>query len=283
MMAPAGAAFSDIASGYAHIVGREVDGSIQVWGDTWFGLQLSPPGVYAKAVAGNSHCAALRHDGIVACWGYNDFGQCNAPSEPFVDVTCTHMTTVALRADGSVTKWGDDYGAYAAEPPPALSRLNESAWFGGTAIGWDSADRWHAWAVDGRCSGFTCGNTNGLPPPPNSNPLLQIVTNGNSAVAIRADGYLTGWGSNQSGSSRGPLSFPTNRRFQCIATGNSWGGIRVPCPADLDSNDSVDAGDISIALLEFGACDSCDADLDQSGEVDAGDISLMLLDFGRCQ
>jgi hypothetical protein len=75
---------------------------------------------------------------------------------------------------------------------------------------------------------------------------------------------------------------PFNEQFQYIATGQSIGGIRVPCPADLDYSDTVDPGDLSIALLDFGPCGSCDADLDQSGEVDAGDIALMLLDFGRC-
>ena len=60
---------------------------------------------------------------------------------------------------------------------------------------------------------------------------------------------------------------------------------RVPpaCPADLDANGVVDAGDIGSLLLAFGECPSgCAADLDGSGQVDAGDIGAILLTFGDC-
>ncbi len=54
------------------------------------------------------------------------------------------------------------------------------------------------------------------------------------------------------------------------------------CPGDLDGNGEVDAADISIVLLNFGACTNCAADRDGSGEVDAGDIGTILIDFGPC-
>jgi hypothetical protein len=53
------------------------------------------------------------------------------------------------------------------------------------------------------------------------------------------------------------------------------------CPADLDGNGSVDAGDIAALLLQFGSSGST-ADLDESGAVDAGDIAAMLVAFGPC-
>jgi hypothetical protein len=49
---------------------------------------------------------------------------------------------------------------------------------------------------------------------------------------------------------------------------------------DLDRDGSVDFGDVSLALLEFGPCSGCDADLDGNGVVDYGDIALILLSFG---
>jgi formylglycine-generating enzyme required for sulfatase activity len=56
----------------------------------------------------------------------------------------------------------------------------------------------------------------------------------------------------------------------------------VPCPADLDDNRLIDTADLSLLLLDFGACVGCTADLDGSGAVDTADISLLLLDFGQC-
>jgi len=49
--------------------------------------------------------------------------------------------------------------------------------------------------------------------------------------------------------------------------------------ADLDCNGAVDAGDISVLLVQFG-CSDCPGDLDGNGMVDAGDISVLLINFG---
>ena len=57
----------------------------------------------------------------------------------------------------------------------------------------------------------------------------------------------------------------------------------TPCLGDLDGSREVDAGDVSITLLDFGACLGCAADLDNSGAVDSGDVSLVLLNSGACQ
>jgi hypothetical protein len=35
-------------------------------------------------------------------------------------------------------------------------------------------------------------------------------------------------------------------------------------------------------LLDFGDCQSCAGDLDGNGLVDTADISLLLMDFGAC-
>jgi murein tripeptide amidase MpaA len=55
----------------------------------------------------------------------------------------------------------------------------------------------------------------------------------------------------------------------------------VPCgvPGDLDGNGIVDAGDVGLLLLQFGACTGCSGDLDGNGTVDAGDLGLLLLQY----
>ena len=46
---------------------------------------------------------------------------------------------------------------------------------------------------------------------------------------------------------------------------------------DVNGDNAVDSGDVSIILLDFGACSGCITDLDQSGDVDSGDVALALL------
>ena len=64
---------------------------------------------------------------------------------------------------------------------------------------------------------------------------------------------------------------------------NLSGVFDAPCFGDLDGSGEVDAGDVSLCLLDTGPCPGCQADLDGSGEVDSGDVSLCLLSAGACQ
>ncbi len=56
----------------------------------------------------------------------------------------------------------------------------------------------------------------------------------------------------------------------------------APCLGDLDGSREVDGGDLSMVVLDVGACVGCLTDLDNSGSVDSGDISLVLLNSGAC-
>ena len=55
------------------------------------------------------------------------------------------------------------------------------------------------------------------------------------------------------------------------------------CFGDLDGSGEVDAGDVSLCLLDTGPCQGCMSNLDGSGETDSGDVSLVLLSTGKCQ
>ncbi|NBY69211.1 MAG: hypothetical protein EBQ58_10430, partial [Betaproteobacteria bacterium] len=61
------------------------------------------------------------------------------------------------------------------------------------------------------------------------------------------------------------------------------GQLAAACFGDLDASGEVDAGDVSLCLLDTGSCLGCASDLDSTGEVDAGDVSLVLLSTGACQ
>lgn len=58
-----------------------------------------------------------------------------------------------------------------------------------------------------------------------------------------------------------------------------------PCPADLDGNGSVGAGDLAIVLASWsigGSCGTCLGDLDGDGVVNAGDLAALLAAWGPC-
>lgn len=54
-----------------------------------------------------------------------------------------------------------------------------------------------------------------------------------------------------------------------------------PCPADLDGNGAVDAGDLATLLGAWGGTGGA-ADLDGNGSVDAGDLATLLGAWGPC-
>jgi hypothetical protein len=56
----------------------------------------------------------------------------------------------------------------------------------------------------------------------------------------------------------------------------------TPCPSDIDGDREVASGDLSLILLDFGACVGCPTDVDGDSEVTSSDLSLCLLDFGAC-
>lgn len=58
------------------------------------------------------------------------------------------------------------------------------------------------------------------------------------------------------------------------------GGCLAPCPADLDSNRSVNGGDLTILLGAWGATGA--ADLDFSGSVGGADLTILLGAWGNC-
>ncbi|MGA1466524.1 MAG: PA14 domain-containing protein [Phycisphaerales bacterium] len=73
--------------------------------------------------------------------------------------------------------------------------------------------------------------------------------------------------------------------FENDANGNGIPDSCEPCPADLDGNGSVGAGDLAIVLASWsigGSCGTCLGDLDGDGVVNAGDLAAVLAAWGPC-
>lgn len=56
----------------------------------------------------------------------------------------------------------------------------------------------------------------------------------------------------------------------------------VACFGDLDGDQVVGFGDVSVMLLSFGECPGCTEDVDGDGAVTSADLALVLLSFGEC-
>ena len=54
------------------------------------------------------------------------------------------------------------------------------------------------------------------------------------------------------------------------------------CPADLNGDGAVGAGDLAILLASWGPCPGCPADLDCDNTVGAGDLAILLASWGPC-
>ena len=104
-----------------------------------------------------------------------------------------------------------------------------------------------------------------------------VISNNNPTLV--AKGNLDGNGSED--------VFLVQQASQFAVSGDSTvapflGAQSAPCFGDLDGSSEVDSGDVALALLDFGICESCPTDLDLSGEVDSADVALVLLSMGSC-
>lgn len=68
-------------------------------------------------------------------------------------------------------------------------------------------------------------------------------------------------------------------------SGNGQPVLLKHCVADLNGDNSVDSGDMSLMLGSWGTCGSscaCPADLDEDGSVNTPDLSILLGSWGPC-
>lgn len=176
-----------VASGFAHSLALESNGTVWGWGDNHFGqLGTGGPGLInplpqpalisgATAIAARDlHSLAMKGDGSVWGWGYNNNDVLGSTSTAIVDtpaqigitgaiaISTGYDFSLALKADGTVWAWGDNIygelgnGTTSTSPVPAPVKVSISG-------------------------------------------VTAIAAGAEFALALKGDGSVWAWGDNQDG------------------------------------------------------------------------------------
>lgn len=231
--------WKQVSMGWKHTAAIKTDGSLWVWGSNAYArlgigtfsypnpdiIVSTPVTTFAggndwKSVScGFGHVLALKNDGSLWAWGLNGYGECgvgaNPGTTPFISIpTQVEPSFTWVKADagryfsagiknnGSLWTWGrNSYGQLGI----ARSETN--------IIALDPS------AVYGQDFGNNFGSSN----------WKDVKCGGGSAIAIKSDGSLWGWGSNNEGqiglgsTNNTTISIPT----EIPILGDVWRSISV--------------------------------------------------------
>ena len=181
--------FTSIATGSNHSLALRDNGAVYSWGDnrkkqlgntapnTTTPTEVPGTSNTVAIAAGENHSLALKSDGTILAWGDDEFGQLgdNATnSSSFTPVTVQGATNIvaiaagrsfslALKSDGTLLAWGANFSGELGD---------------GSVV-----DRFTPVAVGGS----------------NSNNIVAISAGLNHSVALRKDGTVLTWGSDEFG------------------------------------------------------------------------------------
>ena len=159
-----GGVFGAVSVGFGHVCGLRVDGSVECWGEDWFGQSSqAPAGAFVAVDAGVSHSCGVRPDGSAECWGEDSMDS-------------GFLGTMEFRYEGGEQEYLDLYGPRVREGAPReLDFMTiEGAVFDAALIG-EMVQRAAGWE-----------------PPPG--PFKAVSAGAGFTCGLRLDGEVECWG-----------------------------------------------------------------------------------------
>jgi len=230
--------WASVSAGSGYTVAIKTNGTLWVWGrnlegqlgdgtnvNRWSPKQIGVATNWASISAANFHTLAIKTDGSLWAWGGNNSGQLgdgttvdkNTPSKigsttDWAKVITGYQHTMAIKTDGSLWAWGANYVGQLGD---GTNISKKSPVQTGTATNWKSvtAGGYHTIALKTNGSLWAWGGNNygqlGDGTTVDKNIPLQIGTATNWAIAtageyyhslaLKTDGSLWAWGSNNVG------------------------------------------------------------------------------------
>ncbi|MCR5890446.1 hypothetical protein LRS06_22215 [Hymenobacter sp. J193] len=200
--------WASVSAGRGHNVAVRTDGTLWTWGDgittdqRYTPVQVGTATTWKSVAAGRLHSVAVRTDGTLWAWGDNRQGQLG-------DGTTT-LRTVPVQV-GTDTNWQ----SVAAGNNHTLAVRKD-----GTLWAWGNNER-------GQLGGGTTTEYRNSPVQVGTATTWKSVAAGNDySVAVRTNGTLWAWGSNERGQ-LGDGTF-TNRSVPVqVGTATTWAGVEA--------------------------------------------------------
>lgn len=208
-------------------------GRVVAWGSNSVGQTTVPDGLTGviAIAAGNSHNVALKQDGTVVAWGNNGAGQSTVPDglSGVIAIAASAQECFALKDDDTIVAWGDSWGAGAV--------LDEAELKDAVAI---AAGSWVILVLkrDGTVTRRVYRESTEMDVgfitavPPGLTGVIAIANFGLNSLALKHDGTVVGWGSNQFGQVsvpvwlNGVVAIATSRHSMALRsddTAEAWG------------------------------------------------------------
>jgi len=199
---PPPGAYAKVASGRDTTCSIRADSSILCWGNPESGIVTGASHAFGfeKISVGGDHACALRQ-GKIVCWGSNDYGQATLPDTDmaFTDVACGTHHTCGVQKNGYVECWGHD-GEKESSGYPSTERFSQVTAGNGHSCGLTIQHRVVCW-------GRNIEGQSTKPPGDTGNMFFSSVSAGHRHTcavrdASRSDDAVVCWGSNYAGESR---------------------------------------------------------------------------------
>jgi hypothetical protein len=226
--------FSQVSAGEEHACAvKQLDGTVECWGNNSDGQSTAPSGTFKQVSAGNWHTCGVKTDGSIACWGKDDYGQVtNRPSgNDFTQVSAGLVVTCGLKEDKTVVCWGDSRDGRTV-PQTDMTQISAGSWHScgvktdGTIYCWGNNDKNRVSPVPGLPFGVK---------------YTQVSAAGWHTCGLRSDNLAVCWGSNDEGRAS-PVFMP----FTQVSAGN-WHTCGLNFNGSIFCWGSNDDGRVSFA------------------------------------